>query len=110
MGFSLSVSPSLALADTKRTKYTAASPFHFNWSDAKSELLDPAIKGTTSVLRSIHTFAPGVKRAGVTSSFVAMIPSSGMDDASKVFNKSDWNPITYEEGLKGDKAAAYRAS
>ncbi|KAG5913226.1 hypothetical protein E4U53_004950 [Claviceps sorghi] len=39
-----------------------------------------------------------------------MIAPGAMQDASKVFDESDWNPITYEQGLAGDKAAAYRAS
>ena len=39
-----------------------------------------------------------------------MITPGSMQDVSKVFDESDWNPITYEEGLKGDKATAYRAS
>ncbi|KAG5971912.1 hypothetical protein E4U55_001013 [Claviceps digitariae] len=87
-----------------------ASPFHFNWTDAKTELLDPAISGTRSILQSMHLFAPQVKRIVITSSFVSMMAPGAMQDASKVFDESDWNPITYEQGLAGDKAAAYRAS
>ncbi|KAG6010750.1 hypothetical protein E4U21_004138 [Claviceps maximensis] len=87
-----------------------ASPFHFNWSDAKTELLDPAISGTRSILESMHVFGSQVKRVVITSSFVSMMAPGSMQDASKVFDESDWNPITYEQGLAGDKAMAYRAS
>ncbi|KAG5989605.1 hypothetical protein E4U54_004294 [Claviceps lovelessii] len=87
-----------------------ASPFHFNWTDAQTELLDPAISGTRSILQSMHLYAPQVRRIVITSSFVSMMAPGAMQDASKVFDESDWNPITYQQGLAGDKAAAYRAS
>ncbi|RDW91647.1 hypothetical protein BP5796_02812 [Coleophoma crateriformis] len=87
-----------------------ASPFHFNWSDAKTELLDPAITGTTSILKAIKEFAPSVKRVVVTSSFVSMLSVAGLQDPNKVFSESDWNPNTYEDGVKGDKVTAYRVS
>jgi len=39
-----------------------ASPFHFNVTDTKKDLLDPAIIGTTGILKSIKQHAPSVKR------------------------------------------------
>ena len=39
-----------------------ASPFHFNVTDVKKDLLDPAIVGTTGILKAIKKNAPGVKR------------------------------------------------
>ena len=39
-----------------------ASPFHFNVTDPKKDLLDPAIIGTTGILKSIKQHAPTVKR------------------------------------------------
>lgn len=39
-----------------------ASPFHFNVTDTKKDLLDPAIIGTTGILKSIKQHAPTVKR------------------------------------------------
>ena len=39
-----------------------ASPFHFNITDTKKDLLDPAIIGTTGVLESAKKHAPTVKR------------------------------------------------
>ncbi|CAJ2512102.1 Uu.00g077270.m01.CDS01 [Anthostomella pinea] len=87
-----------------------ASPFHFKWSDAKTELLDPAIKGTTSVLEAVKKFAPGVKRVVITSSFAAILSQSGLEDKTTVFSEADWNPSTYEDGLNGPKPTAYRVS
>ena len=39
-----------------------ASPFHFNTTDTKKELLDPAVIGTTGILESTKKYAPTVKR------------------------------------------------
>jgi nucleoside-diphosphate-sugar epimerase len=64
------------------------------------------VTGTTSILAAIQKSAPTVKRVVVTSSFVSMVQS----DPTKVYSEADWNPVTYEEGLKGDKIVAYRAS
>jgi len=39
-----------------------ASPFHFNIINTKRDLLDPAIIGTTGLLKAIKSSAPSVKR------------------------------------------------
>ena len=39
-----------------------SSPFHFNVTDVKKDLLDPAIIGTTGLLKAIKQNAPTVKR------------------------------------------------
>lgn len=39
-----------------------ASPFHFNVTDTKKDLLDPAIIGTTGILKAIKKNAPTVKK------------------------------------------------
>jgi len=39
-----------------------ASPFHFNVTDTKKDLLDPAVIGTTGILKSVKQHAPTVKR------------------------------------------------
>ncbi|KAI0181689.1 putative NAD dependent epimerase/dehydratase [Hypoxylon sp. FL1284] len=88
-----------------------ASPFHFNWTDARRELLDPAINGTNSVLRAVKAHAPSVKRVVVTSSFAAVLSEDGVAPGStKVFSEADWNSSTYEDGLTGSKATSYRVS
>lgn len=46
-----------------------ASPFHFNVTDIKKDLLDPAIIGTTGILHAIKKNAPTVKRV-VRSTFL----------------------------------------
>ena len=39
-----------------------ASPFHFNVTDIKKDLLNPAVIGTTGILESAKKHAPTVKR------------------------------------------------
>jgi len=83
-----------------------ASPFHFNITDPKKDLLDPAIIGTTGILKAIKASAPSVKRVAITSSFAAIVnPNSH----KKLYNEDVWNPVTMEEALK-EPASAYRGS
>ena len=87
-----------------------ASPFHYGWTDARTELLEPALEGTRSILRAVKKHAPSVRRFVVTSSFAAIISADGLKDPSKTWSEADWNPVTYEDGLRGDKVTGYRAS
>jgi nucleoside-diphosphate-sugar epimerase len=83
-----------------------ASPFHFNITDPKKDLLDPAIIGTTGILKAIKASAPSVKRVAITSSFAAIV---NPNNHKKVYNEDVWNPITMEEAVKGP-TSAYRGS
>ncbi|SPN98551.1 related to multifunctional cyclin-dependent kinase PHO85 [Cephalotrichum gorgonifer] len=85
-----------------------ASPFHFRWTDPKTELIDPAVKGTTSILRTIKAHAPTVTNVVVTSSFAAILDASGLGPQS-TFSESSWNPVTLAD-IHIDGATAYRAS
>ncbi len=66
----------------------SASPFIVaGIKDNKTELLDPAIKGTTGILESIVKYNPGVKRVVITSSFASIVdPMKGV-----------WPEKTYSE-------------
>ncbi|GAD93755.1 ketoreductase [Paecilomyces variotii No. 5] len=81
-----------------------ASPFHFNVQDPEKDFLNPAINGTTGILKAIKASAPTVKRVVVTSSFAAIVNPQH----PKVYNETIWNPITWEEGLQPSNV--YRAS
>ncbi|KAJ5739275.1 hypothetical protein N7533_012059 [Penicillium manginii] len=65
-----------------------ASPFHFNVQDPVKDFLDPAIKGTTGILKAIKSYAPSVKRVVITSSFAAILPGEEATDHSKVYRAS----------------------
>jgi nucleoside-diphosphate-sugar epimerase len=82
-----------------------ASPFFLGHTDPVKELLDPAIKGTNGILRSIHAHAPSVKQVVITSSFAAVV---NPDHHPAVYNEESWNPVTEEQALL--PAYTYRAS
>lgn len=83
-----------------------ASPFHFKVTDPKKDLLDPAIIGTTGILKAVKKSAPTVKRVVITSSFAAITNPTAHE---KVYSEANWNPITEEESIL-NPANGYRAS
>ncbi|EXJ57930.1 dihydroflavonol-4-reductase [Cladophialophora yegresii CBS 114405] len=84
-----------------------ASPFHFNITNNK-DLLDPAINGTTGILKAVHKSAKTVNRVVITSSFAAI---SNYSNPPKVYTEEIWNDQTMEEALTTtNPQAAYRAS
>lgn len=89
-----------------------ASPFLFSAIGNNAEFLDPAVKGTTEILKSIKAHAPEVKRVIYTSSCAAVLNFNAPVGTTpqKVYTEDDWYPITYDEALAGNKADAYRAS
>lgn len=86
-----------------------ASPFHFNVTDTKKDLLDPAIIGTTGVLKAIKKNAPSVKTVVVTSSFAALLDGTKGTWAGHTYSEADWNPITEQQAWE-NPANGYRAS
>lgn len=77
-----------------------ASPFHFDNSDVEKNFLNPAIIGTTGVLKSIKKSAPEVKRVVITSSFAALVdPYKGLWPGH-TYSEQDWSPMTREKALE----------
>jgi nucleoside-diphosphate-sugar epimerase len=86
-----------------------ASPFHFNVTDTKKDLLDPAIIGTTGVLKAIKKNAPSVKHVVITSSFAAIVDGGKGNGVGHTYSEKDWNPITEAQALE-NPSSGYRAS
>ncbi|KAG8626529.1 hypothetical protein KVT40_005474 [Elsinoe batatas] len=86
-----------------------ASPFHFNVTDVQKQLLDPAIIGTTGVLKSIKKGAPSVKKVVITSSFAAIVDGFKGARPDHTYSEKDWNPITHAQALENPNNG-YRAS
>ncbi|KAF4994577.1 hypothetical protein FGRMN_5692 [Fusarium graminum] len=86
-----------------------ASPFHFNITDPKKDLIDPAVIGTTGILKALHASAPGVKRVVITSSFASVLDEAKFTDGSHTFSEKTWNPVTIDD-INRSEATAYRAS
>ncbi|CAK7212312.1 methylglyoxal reductase (NADPH-dependent) gre2 [Sporothrix bragantina] len=85
------------------------SPFHFNWTDPKEGLIDPAVRGTMGLLQSVHQYAPGVRRVVVTSSFAAILSGAHLEDPNTTFTEASWNPVTLAD-INSGPGAAYAAS
>ena len=84
-----------------------ASPFTYSVQDPKKDLLDPAIIGTTGILKAVKKLASSVKCVVITSSFAAMM---NLDNPPKRYSESERNPVTMEQAASGDSATAYRGS
>ena len=91
------------------TVFHTASPFVYGTVSDNREFLDPAIKGTTGLLKSVKEHAPSVKRVIYTSSCAAVINYDRLA-LGDVFDESSWNPTSWEDALYGDQSKAYRAS
>lgn len=76
------------------------------------DLLDPALKGTNEVLKSIQKNNPTVKRVVITSSFASIVDLEKGGRPGYTYTEKDWNPVTYETASKQDTngAVAYCAS
>lgn len=86
-----------------------ASPFHYNVTDVQKQLLDPAIIGTTGILKSIKKSAPTVKRVVITSSFAAIMDSPKGTWPGHIYSEKDWNPISPKEATL-DPSNGYRGN
>jgi nucleoside-diphosphate-sugar epimerase len=89
-----------------------ASPFLYRVISDNREFLDPAIKGTLEILKSVKAHAPTVKRVVITSSCAAIIDFSAptVTTPPKVYTEEDWNPTTWDGALTGTPNNAYQAS
>jgi nucleoside-diphosphate-sugar epimerase len=90
-----------------------ASPFLYRAVSTNLEFLDPAIKGTTELLKAVKEHAPSVKRVVITSSCAAVVDFAApfvSPGGRKVYSEEDWNPISWERALEGTPNAAYQAS
>jgi nucleoside-diphosphate-sugar epimerase len=89
-----------------------ASPFQMKVENNERDLLDPAIKGTKSVLTSVQAHAPNVKRVIIISSFASIVDMDKNPRPGYTYTEKDWNPVAYEEAASPstDGEIAYLAS
>jgi nucleoside-diphosphate-sugar epimerase len=77
-----------------------------------SDVIDPAVKGTTSILESIKAHGSAVKRVVLTSSIVAI--GEFVHESPRTFDESDWNEqsirFVEEKGGEAGGAMIYGAS
>ena len=82
-----------------------ASPYQLHFDDPVKDCLDPAIKGTTGILKSIQAHAPTVRRVVVTSSSAAILSPP---NHKPVYDETCWCDVTWEQAM--DPQHTYRAS
>ncbi|CAG80895.1 YALI0D11616p [Yarrowia lipolytica CLIB122] len=88
-----------------------ASPFNYNTTDPEKEMLQPAVEGTTTVLKAAKDHAPNVEKVVITSSLAAILNIATFNDPSTTLTEKDWNPITWEQAAeKGNPYANYIGS
>lgn len=71
--------------------------------------MDPAIIGTTGILKAVKKYGPSVKRVVITSSFASIVNGNKGNNVGYKYSEKDWNPITEEEAL-ANPSSGYRAS
>ncbi|ODO08642.1 D-lactaldehyde dehydrogenase [Cryptococcus wingfieldii CBS 7118] len=90
-----------------------ASPFYTANVKDPQELIGPALKGTTGILKSIQKNNPGIKRVVITSS-VASVMSARSRKTPVIYTEEDWNVDSIkhveENGVNSDGGDSYRAS
>ncbi|KAL6503006.1 hypothetical protein OROHE_024174 [Orobanche hederae] len=70
--------------------FHTASPFYHAVKDPQTELIDPALKGTLNVLRSVAK-APSVKRVVLTSSIASVAYNDTPRGPETVINETWWS-------------------
>ncbi|KAJ6623619.1 NAD-P-binding protein [Mycena sp. CBHHK59/15] len=86
-----------------------ASPVNTNPNDNETDLLIPAIRGTTNLLHATKN-EPRIRRVVFTSS-VGAVHEPSRFEAGKTLTEKDWNPATYEEAKASTNPRfVYRAS
>ncbi|KFH40563.1 putative NADPH-dependent methylglyoxal reductase-like protein [Hapsidospora chrysogenum ATCC 11550] len=83
-----------------------ASPCHLNFTDPQKELIDPAVLGTTNILRAIKRDAPQVRRVIITSSVAAIFNTK---DPVSTLTEQSWNPNDLSN-IHDSRAVAYCVS
>lgn len=76
-----------------------------NVVDPVKDFLDPAIKGTLGILKSVKAHAPTVRRVVITSSSAAML---NPPNHAKVYDETYWAPVTWKDAM--DPTNTYRCS
>jgi nucleoside-diphosphate-sugar epimerase len=79
-----------------------ASPFIMTVTNFQKDLFEPAVKGTTTLLKSIKDFNPNIKRVVITSSMAAVRdPTKG---PGYTYTEADWNPGHVEDATNAPVA------
>ncbi|KAJ5149377.1 NAD dependent epimerase/dehydratase [Penicillium atrosanguineum] len=105
------------LFESPKTPYSyvihTASPLKFQVSDIRKEMIEPAEKGTTEILKTAHQHGgTALKRFVLLGSAVSMLNSfEDMSKEGKPYTEKDWNPVTAEQAVdRNDPVLGYNVS
>ncbi|KAJ9148363.1 NAD-dependent epimerase/dehydratase [Pleurostoma richardsiae] len=82
-----------------------ACPYHFNITNPVVDFIDPAVKGTVGILKSVKDHAPTVTRFVLLSSSATILNPF---NHSKVYDESVFGETTWEEAI--NPRLCYRAA
>lgn len=112
--FTMSNSFDDALSKTEMlfdTVIHCASPALFKATSDNRDFLEPAVKGTIELLKSVKAVAPNVRRVIATSSIAAVGDLLSPEKVGgKLLTEQDWNSVIWEEASSGSLVGAYLAS
>jgi nucleoside-diphosphate-sugar epimerase len=90
-----------------------ASPLKFNVSDIQKEMIEPAVKGTTEILKSAYKHGgTSLRRFVLLGSAVSVLNSfEDITREGRPYNENDWNPVTAQQAIdRKDTVLGYNVS
>ncbi|KAJ5812215.1 NAD dependent epimerase/dehydratase [Penicillium riverlandense] len=90
-----------------------ASPVTFQVSDIQKEVIEPAVKGTTEILRAAHHHGGTVLKRFILLGSAVSVLNSFEDESreGKPYTEKDWNPVTAEQAIeRKDTVLGYNVS
>ncbi|GIK00976.1 hypothetical protein Aspvir_005006 [Aspergillus viridinutans] len=85
----------------------------FNINNIQKEMIKPAIKGTTEILKSAHKYGDtSLRRFVLLGSAVSVLNSfEDITHEGHPYNKNDWNPVTTQQAInQKDTVLGYNVS
>ncbi|KFZ16614.1 hypothetical protein V502_05004 [Pseudogymnoascus sp. VKM F-4520 (FW-2644)] len=90
-----------------------ASPLNFRVEDIQKEMIEPAVRGTTEILKSAHHHGgTTLKRFVLLGSAVSVLNSfEDITQEGRPYTEKNWNPVTADEAIaKKDTVLGYNVS
>ncbi|OXV05421.1 hypothetical protein Egran_06811 [Elaphomyces granulatus] len=91
----------------------AASPVNLEVEDIQGSLINPAVRGTNSILKSANKYGgPTLRRFVLLASAVGILNSfEDLSKPGKPYTEKDWNPVTAAQAIeKKDPVLGYNVS
>ncbi|KAF4159486.1 hypothetical protein CNMCM6069_001649 [Aspergillus lentulus] len=90
-----------------------APPLKFNINNIQEAMIEPAVKGTTEMLKSAHNYGgTTLRRFVLLGSAVSVLNSfEDITREGRPYNENDWNPVTAQQAIdRKDTVLGYNVS